>query len=87
MKATLDSDGRIQLPSEIQAQLGLKPGDGVILETQHGKCVIRPDHEVAGLCREGNVLVHRGVSNTLAEAFLTETRETRLNQLVERLSE
>jgi len=39
MKATLDSHGRIQLPSEIQTQLGLHPGDNVVLEADNGQCV------------------------------------------------
>ena len=87
MKATLDSDGRIQLPSEIQAQLGLKPGDDVILESQNGQCVIHPYQGTVGLCRDGNVLVHRGVSDSSAEAILAEIRDGRLNELGEGLSE
>lgn len=86
MKTTLDSDGRIQLPSEIQTQLGLKPGDDVILETDNRQCVIRPDEAAVGLCPEGNVLVHRGVSDISADAVLVETRDGRLNQLTEGLS-
>ncbi len=86
MKATLDSDGRIQLPSTVQLQLGVKPGDEVVLDSQEGQCVIRPDKATVGLCREGNVLIHRGISNDGAEEILKKAREERLNQLGEGLS-
>ncbi|MEO8499012.1 MAG: AbrB/MazE/SpoVT family DNA-binding domain-containing protein [Planctomycetota bacterium] len=86
MKATLDSDGRIQLPSTVQSQLGVKPGDDVILDSQEGQGVIRSERATVGLCQEGNVLIHCGTSSDSVEVILAECREERLNQLGEGLS-
>ncbi len=62
MKATIDREGRIALAKELQAQLGLQPGDEVVLECHDGEWVIKAAGAEAGLCREGNVLVHRGAA-------------------------
>ena len=83
MKTTLGSDGQIQLSQEIQAQLGLKPGDDVILETQNGTCIIRASDAATGLMRQGNVLVHRGVSESSIDAVLEEIHNQRLDQATE----
>ena len=42
MKALLDSAGRIKLPDLVQAQLGVKPGDELALEEEHGRWFIKP---------------------------------------------
>lgn len=42
MKALLDSAGRISLPDSVQAQLGVKPGDELALEEEHGRWFIKP---------------------------------------------
>ena len=60
MKATLDSQGRIQLPADVQQLLGVKPGDEVLLEPHADQCVIRRDEGSSALQWKGNVLVHRG---------------------------
>ena len=49
MKTTIVSSGRIQLPDDLQAQLGVKPGDEVVLEKRGGEWVIRSPHTEAGL--------------------------------------
>ncbi len=83
MKATLTSDGQISLPAEVQAQLGVKPGDDIILEPQNGVCVIRAGNVPTGLAFEGNVLVHHGVSHSSVEDAIKEARDDRLNQTSE----
>jgi bifunctional DNA-binding transcriptional regulator/antitoxin component of YhaV-PrlF toxin-antitoxin module len=47
MKALLDSAGRIRLPDLVQAKLGVKPGDELALEEEHGRWFIIP-----GMSRE-----------------------------------
>jgi bifunctional DNA-binding transcriptional regulator/antitoxin component of YhaV-PrlF toxin-antitoxin module len=87
MQITLDSEGRLPLPSEIQQQLGVKPGDAIILERQNGGCFIRPKQENSGLAWKGNVLVHRGVSENPPEKILAEIRDQRLAELCEGVAE
>jgi bifunctional DNA-binding transcriptional regulator/antitoxin component of YhaV-PrlF toxin-antitoxin module len=87
MQITLDSEGRLPLPPEIQQQLGVKPGDAVILESQGGGCFIRPRQENSGLAWKGNVLIHQGVSDNSPERILAEVREQRLDPLCEGIAE
>jgi bifunctional DNA-binding transcriptional regulator/antitoxin component of YhaV-PrlF toxin-antitoxin module len=74
MKATIDGDGRIELGSELQSQLGVQPGDDVLLEKQGNEWVIKSAKSANGLCMEGNILVHRGTALPVAseEAELLE---------------
>ncbi len=81
MKATLDEAGRIELPAIVQAQLGVKAGDEVLLENQGGQWVIRAAREPAGLCWKGRVLVHEGVSTEPVDQALSQVREERLESL------
>jgi AbrB family looped-hinge helix DNA binding protein len=85
MKTVVDEGGRIQLPQDVQARLGVRPGDEVVLEERAGEWVLRPANAVAGLSREGNVLVHKGASQTGAavENLLGEARDERLGELAE----
>jgi len=89
MKTTIDSSGRIQLPNDLQAQLGVKPGDEVVLEERGGEWVIRSLHTEAGLTWEGNVLVHRGttVTGATVEDLIDEVRDERFRQLTNGLPE
>ena len=84
MTSTVNELGRLELPPEVTAQLGLKPGDRVLVETGDGQCVIRPMRPDAGLRWEGNVLVHQGAG---AGPSVAESREERLNRLGEGRSE
>ncbi len=86
MKATIDSQGRIELPHDLQLQLGVRPGEEVTLESRWGECVITPARAAPGLCLEGNVLVHRAVAPSSPDAGLTNLREERFEQLAEGLS-
>ena len=86
MKATIDREGRIALAKELQAQLGVQPGDEVVLENQHGAWVIKSAGTDTGLCHEGNVLVHRGRSPAPSDELLA-VREERLRQLSTGLSQ
>ncbi len=64
MKTVVDEAGRIQLPEVVRTQLGVKPGDEVILEDRAGEWVLKPANTQTGLCWEGTVLVHKGMSMT-----------------------
>lgn len=81
MKTTIDSEGRIQLGAELQTQLGVKPGDEVVLENQDGLWVIHPVGVPFGLGWKSNVLVHNGVCDRPVDQFVGEFREERLHDL------
>lgn len=74
MIATIDQEGRIVLGPELQTQLGVHPGDVVLLEQRDGEWIIKAAKAESGLCWEGNVLVHRGTPLPIAgdEAELLE---------------
>ena len=82
MKATIDGDGRIQLGQDLQSQLGLRPGDDVVFENRAGEWILKAAQSEKGLCREGNVLVHRGTC-TAPMDLLAQVREERSMQLME----
>jgi AbrB family looped-hinge helix DNA binding protein len=42
MRATIDDAGRILLPEDVRLQLGVEPGDDVVLEKQGEQWVINP---------------------------------------------
>jgi AbrB family looped-hinge helix DNA binding protein len=83
MTSTVNELGRLELPPEVAAQLGLKPGDRVLVETSNGQCVLQPIRPDASLRWEGNVLVHQGVS---ADPSIAELRDERRNRIGEGLS-
>jgi bifunctional DNA-binding transcriptional regulator/antitoxin component of YhaV-PrlF toxin-antitoxin module len=85
MKATIDRDGRIILGRELQSKLGVQPGDEVLFENQGGEWVIKPVKSMTGLCFEGNVLVHRGVTPEPCSDPLAAGRDERFDQLTEGL--
>jgi AbrB family looped-hinge helix DNA binding protein len=80
MKATVDESGRIELPATLRDQLGLHPGDDVILEEQAGQWILRPARETVGLQWEGNVLVHRGTGETSILECIEALRDERLTR-------
>jgi len=86
MKTTLDHTGRIELPDVVQAELGVKAGDEVLLENQGGRWVIMAAREPAGLCWRGDVLVHEGVSPQPVDQLLDQVRNERADQLGEGLT-
>jgi bifunctional DNA-binding transcriptional regulator/antitoxin component of YhaV-PrlF toxin-antitoxin module len=91
MKTTIDQEGRIALGQDLQRQLGVQPGDEVLLESRGSEWVIKAAGAATGLCLEGNVLVHRGTMLPLAAAeaeLLDDTgpiRDERFEQLTEGL--
>ena len=85
MKTTIDGQGRIELNREIQLQLGVRPGDEVLLESCGNECVIKPSKTTTGLCLEGNVLVHRSTAPGSTESGVVVIRDERFEQLVEGL--
>jgi anaerobic selenocysteine-containing dehydrogenase len=78
MTATIGPDGRITLSPELQARLGVRPGDELVIEQRDGEWVIRAAVPATGLAREGNVLVHRGAG---AGADAADDRDERFEQL------
>ncbi len=85
MNTVIDSQGRIELPRDLQLQLGVRPGEEVSLESRGGECVITPARDATGLCLEGNVLVHRAMPSSSPVVDLTVVRDERFEQLVEGL--
>jgi AbrB family looped-hinge helix DNA binding protein len=85
MKTIVDEAGRIQLPEDVRAQLGVKPGDELELEARAGEWVLKSAHAKMGLAWEGNVLVHKGTSLTSAaiEDLIDESRNERFGKLSE----
>jgi AbrB family looped-hinge helix DNA binding protein len=85
MKAVVDEAGRIQLPEDVRVQLGVKPGDEVVLEARAGEWVLRSAHARSGLAWEGPVLVHKGTSMTGAtiDGLIDDARNERFRQLTE----
>jgi bifunctional DNA-binding transcriptional regulator/antitoxin component of YhaV-PrlF toxin-antitoxin module len=84
MKATIDREGRIPLTDEFQKQLGVQPGDEVVLEPRGSELVIKAAHAKAGLCYEGNVLVHRGTCTPRSDVLETD-RDERMDHLCQGL--
>lgn len=88
MKATIDDAGRIQLPDELQADLGLQPGDDVVFEHASDSWRIKRGSEATGLQREGALLVHKGQMTTgTVEDAIRSVRDERYGQLTEGLQE
>jgi hypothetical protein len=85
MKATIDCEGRIALAPDVQSQLGVQPGDEVLLEKHGGEWIMKAAKPETGLCYEGNVLVHRGVSPAGNDDPLASARDERLDHLCEGL--
>lgn len=83
MIATIDHQGRIVLDQELQKQLGVQPGDDVVVEPRGTELVIKAANGKSGLCREGNVLVHRGTC--VSDTALAADRDERMDQLAEGL--
>ncbi len=64
-------------------QFGAEPGDEVFLERRGDEWVLRVAKLPMGLVRDGERLVHRGVSLISAEESLEELRNERFDQLSE----
>lgn len=83
MRTTIDCDGRIVLGKEVQAQLGVQPGDDVILENHGHEWVIKAARSPVGLHLEGNVLVHGGTLAPASADPLASGRDERMDQLIQ----
>ena len=81
MRATIDREGRVTLGRELQSQLGLRPGDEVMIECHGGEWVIKPAKSDTGLGYEGNVLVHRCVFAKQTDCTSSGLIDERLRQL------
>jgi bifunctional DNA-binding transcriptional regulator/antitoxin component of YhaV-PrlF toxin-antitoxin module len=89
MKTIVDEIGRIQLPEFVRTQLGVKPGDEVVLEERAGEWVLKSNFTPTGLCWEGNVLVHKGTSLTgvTLEDSIDKDRDERFRYLTRGFTE
>ena len=85
MKAIIDDEGRIVLNKDQQSELGVQPGDEVVLEKQGSSWVIKPANSNIGLSHEGNVLVHRGTSAANMDP-VEAARDERMEELSQGLS-
>jgi hypothetical protein len=83
-RATIDRDGRIALDRDLQMDLGVQPGDDVLIDRRGNDWVIKAASGEWGLCLSGNVLVHRGTPAP-CEDEVTRTRDERFEQLTEGL--
>jgi AbrB family looped-hinge helix DNA binding protein len=88
MKTIVDEVGRIHLPDDVRTQLGVKPGDEVVLEARAGEWVLKSAHSQTGLAWEGKVLVHKGTSVTseTIEDLIAEDREGRFRRMTNGLT-
>jgi hypothetical protein len=81
MHTIVDSERKIALGPE----LGVEPGDEVVLEQRGDEWILRIAKMPTGLCRKGNILVHVGTSTESIEDAVERSREERLDQLSEGL--
>ena len=75
-------------PKMCGRQLGVKPGDEILLEARMpGEWILKSANSATGLLLEGNVLVHRGTctSNATIEELLDDVRNDRFRDLAEGL--
>jgi hypothetical protein len=79
MHAIVDSECKITLSPE----LGVEPGDEVVLERRGDEWILRVEKVPAGLVKKGNILVHPGVATESIENAVERSREERLDQLSE----
>jgi len=87
LRTTIDREGRIALDRDVQAKLGVGPGDEVVLESRGAEVLIRSARTEGGLELEGNVVVHRGVCAIPADQILAEMRVERFDKLTNGLTE
>ncbi|MHB8901572.1 MAG: AbrB/MazE/SpoVT family DNA-binding domain-containing protein [Thermoguttaceae bacterium] len=85
MKVIVDDAGRIELPHSVQTQLGIKPGDELVLEDLDGQWVIKSVGNPVGLAWKGEVLVHYGTCDRPVDRLVDEMRDERLEGLSEGL--
>lgn len=57
MNVTLDSYGRVRIPSRLRQQLNLLPGDVLEVTIVEDRLVLSPQHATATLRYKGRVLV------------------------------
>ena len=81
MKTTLDRFGRVVVPKDIRAKLGLKPGAEIEIDEHGNEIVLKPVEHETPLKLEEGVLVFTGTATgDLMEAIRTH-REERLTKV------
>lgn len=60
---TVDSKGRIVLPSEVRDRLGLRPGSEVVVDTEDGRIVVEPEDTPDQVMRDLEDLIDEAADN------------------------
>lgn len=60
---TVDSKGRIVLPSEVRDRLGLRPGSEVVVGTEDGRIVVEPEDRPEQIIRDLEELIDEAADN------------------------
>jgi len=77
----LDKHGRIRLPKSVRAQLGLLPGDEVVVELAEVGVILTPVPREPELINKRGLLVVRGELIGDIENLTERDREERIRQL------
>jgi AbrB family looped-hinge helix DNA binding protein len=60
---TVDTKGRIVLPSKVREQLGLRPGSEVAVTTKSGKAVVKPETDPKRLMDDLETMIDEAAEN------------------------
>jgi AbrB family looped-hinge helix DNA binding protein len=60
---TMDSKGRIVLPSEVREQLGLQPGSEVDVNTESGRVVVEPEDSPEHVMHTLEMMIDEAAAN------------------------
>lgn len=60
---TVDSKGRIVLPSEVREQLGIRPGSEVEVSADDGRAVVEPEDGPEEIMRDLEAMIEEAAAN------------------------
>jgi AbrB family looped-hinge helix DNA binding protein len=86
-QVVIDRSGRVVIPKEIRARLGLSPGTRLVIEAHNeGEIMLRPMREEPRLVDKDGVLVVQALAVGDLEGAERREREARLGDLLRRAS-